>query len=75
MISPTVAASSSVGISLRRWRRIAASTTQISSSAWHGLVTQASAPKRSPRTRWATDEGPVQTITARPGSRAHTRSR
>ncbi len=75
MISPTSAAASSSGISLRRWRRIAASITQISSSAWHGFVIQASAPSRSPRTRCATEDGPVQTITARPGSRAQTRSR
>ena len=59
----------------RRWRRTAASMTQISSSAWQGLVIQASAPSRSPRTRCATDDGPVQTTMARPGIRAHTCSR
>ena len=75
MISPTMVASSTTGMSLRRWRRIAASITQISSSAWHGLVIHASAPSRRPRTRWATDDGPVQTITASPGSREQTRSR
>ncbi len=75
MISPTSAADSSSGISLRRWRRIAASMMQISSSAWHGFVIHASAPSRSPRTRWATEDGPVHTITASPGNREQTRSR
>src|SRR5438876_8305646 len=35
-------------------------------SAWHGLVIHASAPSRRPRTSWATEDGPVKTITARP---------
>ena len=42
--------------SARRRRRTTASTRAISSSGWHGLVTQSSAPSRSPRTRWATVE-------------------
>ena len=42
----------------------AASMRASTSSGWHGLVTQSSAPSRSPRTRWATLVGPVQTITA-----------
>jgi len=39
-----------------------------------GLLTQSSAPSRSPRTRWATVDWPVQTTTPSPGSSAHTRS-
>ena len=35
----------------------------MSSSGWHGFVTQSSAPRRRPRTRWATVDCPVQTIT------------
>ena len=40
----------------------------MSSSGWHGLVTQSSAPSRSPRTRWATVDWPVQTTTGSAGS-------
>ena len=62
-------------VSARLRRRTTASTRAISSSGWHGFVTQSSAPRRSPRTRWATDERPVQTTTPRPGRRAHSFSR
>ena len=53
--------------SARLRRRTTASTRAISSSGWHGLVTQSSAPSRSPRTRWATDDWPVQTTTPSAG--------
>ena len=52
-----------------------ASIRAITSSGWHGLLTQSSAPSRRPRTRWATLEGPVQTTTPRSGSMPQTRSR
>ena len=55
------------GASARLRRRTTASTRAMSSSGWHGFVTQSSAPIRRPRTRWATDERPVQTTTPRPG--------
>ena len=62
-------------VSARLRRRTTASTRAMSSSGWQGLVTQSSAPSRSPRTRWATVDRPVHTTTPRPGSRAHSRSR
>ena len=43
--------------------RSAASTRASTSSGWQGFVTQSSAPSRRPRTRWATEVGPVQTTT------------
>ena len=39
----------------------------MTSSGWQGFVTQSSAPIRSPRTRWATEDCPVHTTTAQPG--------
>ena len=48
-------------------RRTTASMRAITSSGWQGLLIQSSAPSRSPRTRWATVDGPVQTTTPRPG--------
>ena len=41
-----------------RRRRTTASARAMTSSGWHGLVTQSSAPSRSPRTRWATVDWP-----------------
>ena len=61
--------------SARLRRRTTASTRAISSSGWHGLVTQSSAPSRSPRTRWATEDWPVHTTTPRCGRRVHSLSR
>src|SRR5438067_5442537 len=46
----------------------------MTSSGWQGFVIQSSAPRRSPRTRWATVDGPVQTTTPSSGSAAHSRS-
>ena len=51
----------SARLALRRRRRTTLCTRAITSSGWHGLVIQSSAPRRSPRTRWATVEGPVHT--------------
>jgi len=47
----------------------------MSSSGWQGFVTQSSAPRRRPRTRWATVAGPVQTTTPSPGIAPQSRSR
>ncbi len=58
----------------RRWRRTTASIRAITSSGWQGFATQSSAPRRSPRTRWATVAPWVQTITPRSGSIPQTRS-
>ena len=74
-ISPATSGPVSARASARRRRRTTASTRAISSSGWHGFVTQSSAPMRRPRTRWATVDPPVQTITPRPGSEEHSRSR
>ena len=63
------------GASARRRRRTTASTRAMTSSGWHGLVTQSSAPIRSPRTRWATVDCPVHTTTPAPGSSRHSLSR
>ena len=41
----------------------------MTSSGWQGLVTQSSAPKRRPRTRCATVEGPVHTTMPSSGQR------
>src|SRR5271165_6388811 len=46
----------------------------MTSSGWQGLVIQSSAPSRSPRTLWATVEGPVQTTMPRSGSASQRRS-
>ena len=54
--SPTSTGPASDRVSARLRRRTTASTRAISSSGWHGLVTQSSAPSRSPRTRWATED-------------------
>ena len=58
----------------RRRRRTTLWMRAITSSGWQGLVIQSSAPKRSPRTRWATVEGPVQTTIPRSGSAPQRRS-
>ena len=73
--SPITSGPASTRASARLRRRTTASTRAISSSGWHGLVIQSSAPSRSPRTRWATEDWPVQTITPRPGSRVQSFSR
>ncbi len=46
----------------------------MTSSGWQGLVIQSSAPRRRPRTRWATVEGPVQTTIPSSGSAPQRRS-
>ena len=51
----------------RRWRRTTASIRAITSSGWQGFAIQSSAPRRSPRTRWATVAPWVQTITPEVG--------
>src|SRR3954454_4837933 len=73
--SPIITGACSLRTSARLRRRTTASMRAISSSGWHGLVTQSSAPSRSPRTRWATEDCPVQTITPSPGRRAQSLSR
>ena len=73
--SPTATGDDDTRASARLRRRTTASTRAISSSGWHGFVTQSSAPMRRPRTRWATLDWPVQTTTPRCGSRAHSFSR
>ena len=65
---PPTTGPASARASARRRRRTTASTRAISSSGWQGLVSQSSAPSRSPRTRWATVDCPVQTTMPRPGS-------
>ena len=59
---------------LRRRRRTTLCTRAMTSSGWQGLVIQSSAPRRSPRTRWATVEGPVQTTMPSSGSASQRRS-
>src|SRR4051812_20418243 len=73
-ISPACTASAA-GPSPWRRRRVTASIRAISSSGWQGLVTQSSAPMRSPRTRWETVDGPVQTMIGSAGSSRVRRSR
>ena len=72
---PRTGLASTRAASARRRRRATASARAISSSGWQGFVTQSSAPSRSPRTRWLTDERPVQTITPSAGRRSQTFSR
>src|SRR5215217_6750827 len=73
--SPTTSGPASTRASARLRRRTTASTRAISSSGWHGFVTQSSAPRRRPRTRWATEDCPVHTTTPSCGSRAQSFSR
>ena len=72
--SPALTALVSVLLVLRRRRRTTLCTRAMTSSGWQGLVIQSSAPSRSPRTRWATVEGPVQTTIPSSGSASQSRS-
>ena len=74
-ISPATIGRSLALASARRRRRTTASTRAMSSSGWQGFESQSSAPRRRPRTRWATVDCPVQTTTPSPGSPVHSRSR
>ena len=56
--SPATSGASSAVPAARLRRRTTASTRAMTSSGWHGLVTQSSAPMRRPRTRWATLDWP-----------------
>ncbi len=72
--SPALTGAASLRLLLRRRRRTTLCTRAMTSSGWHGLVIQSSAPSRSPRTRCATVEGPVQTTMPSSGSASQRRS-
>ncbi len=72
--SPAVTGLISPRLAERRRRRTTLCTRAMTSSGWQGLVIQSSAPRRSPRTRWATVEGPVQTTMPSSGSAPQRRS-
>src|SRR5271165_371487 len=61
-------------LALRRRRLTTLCVRAITSSGWQGLVIQSSAPRRRPRTRWATVDGPVHTTMPNSGRAPHSRS-